>query len=191
MTSGTSSVRGNSVNRAPWIGGPGCLWQRMQELWRSQRGVAMIEFAVVMPVLVLLMLPLIDLGMGFYTKTQMMTAAEAGSQYAFVHGWNGTSTTTQTAILSAVTSATSLSGLSASPAPVLACGCANGTTITYSSPGGSFTPSSCFALTACANTQKPGAYVTVSTQVNYTPLFSYWIFGGTATLSASSTLRIQ
>ena len=157
----------------------------------DRRAVAMIEFAVVMPILVLLLLPLVDLGLGFYVKTQLMTAAEAGAQWAFVNGWNGTSTTTQTSILSAVSNATGLGAVSASPAPVLACGCADGTNITYSSPGSAFSPSACSGLTACASGQKPGAYVTVSTQVSYKPVFTYLIFSGTATLSASSTVRIQ
>src|SRR5579862_7288434 len=116
----------------------------------DKQAVAVIEFAVVMPILVLLLLPMVDLGMGFYFKTQVMTAAEAGAQYAFVHGWSGTSGTSQTSILSAISSATGLSGVQASPTPVLACGCADGTNITYSSPGGSFSPNSCSAMSACA-----------------------------------------
>jgi Flp pilus assembly protein TadG len=154
-------------------------------------GVAIVEFAIVAPFLVLLLLPLVDLGMGFYVKTQLMTAAEAGAQYAFVHGWSGTNSTTQTSILSAVSSAMSLTGIQSTPAPVLACGCANGTTITYSSPGGAFTQASCATQTACTGGQKPAAYVTVNTQVDYAPLFGYWLFGGTATLTAGSTVRVQ
>ncbi len=163
----------------------------LAKLRADNRAVALIEFAVVMPILVFLLLPLVDLGMGFYAKTQVMTAAQAGAQYAFVHGWSGNSSTSQTSILSAVSSATSLSGITPSPAPVLACGCADGTTITYSSPGGSFSPNSCSAMTACASSQKPGAYVTISTQVTYSPLFTYLIFSGSTTLSATSTVRIQ
>ncbi len=157
----------------------------------DSRGVAMFEFAVVTPILVLLLLPLVDLGLGFYVKTQLMTAAQAGTQYAFVNGWSGTSTTTQTSILSAVSNATGLGSVSASPAPVLACGCADGTTITYSSPGGAFSPSACSAMTACASGQKPGAYVTVNTRVSYKPVFTYLIFSGATTLTATSTVRVQ
>ncbi len=171
--------------------GRGRLAGRVARFVADHRGVALIEFAVVMPVLVLLLLPLVDLGLGFYVKTQLMTAAEAGTQYAFVNGWSGTSTTTQTNILSAVNSATGLGSMSATPAPALACGCADGTTITYSSPGSAFSPSACSALTACASGASPGAYVTVSTQVTYRPVFTYLIFSGSSTLTASSTVRIQ
>jgi len=157
----------------------------------DRRAVAMIEYAVVMPLLVLLLLPLVDLGLGFYVKTQLMTAAQAGTQYAFVNGWSGTSTTTQTAITTEVSSATGLGSVSATPAPALACGCADGTTITYSSPSGAFSPSSCSTQPACASGQKPGAYVTVNTQVTYRPIFTYLIFSGSTTLTATSTVRIQ
>jgi Flp pilus assembly protein TadG len=181
-------INGSKVSQ---LGAAHRLGAALARLRSDNRAVALIEFAVVMPILVILLLPLVDLGMGFYAKTQVMTAAEAGAQYAFVHGWSGTSTTSQTSILSAVSSATSLSGVQASPVPVLACGCADGTTITYSSPGGSFSPSSCSAMTACASSQKPGAYVTVSAQASYTPLFTYLIFSGSTTLSATSIVRIQ
>jgi Flp pilus assembly protein TadG len=197
MRSGTSSVGDNSVNRAPWVRRLGFRWVLLQEFWQSHRGVAMIEFAVVMPVLVLLLLPVVDLGMGFYAKTQMMTAAEAGTQWAFANSsWNSTSITT------AVNNATSLSGLtflsSTSPTtamtPRLQCGCTDGTTITLlatdpATPGLCKTSTTTYAT--CASTQRPGAYVTVKVQKNYTPLFGYWIFGGTAALTASSTVRIQ
>ena len=95
---------------------------------RDRRGVATVELALVSTLVVGLMLPMFDIGMGFYFKTQTHTAAEAGAEYAFIHGWSGTNSTTQSSIPSAVTSATGLS-VSASPAPTLACGCVDGTTI--------------------------------------------------------------
>ncbi len=197
MRSGTSSVGDINANRAPWVCRLGFRWELLQKFWQSQRGVAMIEFAVVMPILVLLLLPVVDLGMGFYAKTQMMTAAEAGPQWAFANSsWDSTS------ITNAVNNATSLSGItflsSTSPTtamtPRLQCGCTDGTTITLLATDPA-TPGLCKTATVtyanCPNTQRPGAYVTVKVQKNYTPLFGYWIFGGTAALTASSTVRIQ
>ena len=157
---------------------------------RERRGVAMVEFAIVLPVLVLLLLPLVDLGMGFYVKTQVMTAAEAGAQYAFVHGWSGTNTTTQTSLVAAVNSATSLSGLQVTTAPSLSCKCANGTTLTTLTVTAPYSQSTCSAQT-CVTSPPAGAYVTVHAQATYTPLFTYRIFGGGKTLTASSTVRVQ
>jgi Flp pilus assembly protein TadG len=163
----------------------------------NRDGVAIVEFALVASFLVALMLPIIDIGMGFYYKTRVMTAAQAGAQYAFVHDWSGNSATTETAITTAVTSAMDLS-VSATPAPSLSCKCADGTRLNdpANPPSSPFTPSTCASLAAtnCTgsnNPNGPGAYVTVNAQVTYNPLFVYLGFGNPVTLSASSTVRVQ
>jgi hypothetical protein len=76
----------------------------------EQRGAALIEFAIVGSMLVGMVLPLADIGMGFYYKTRVMTAAEAGAQYASPRGyWNSSNNTSpQTNICSAVIKATGL-----------------------------------------------------------------------------------
>lgn len=162
--------------------------------FRDRRGVATVELALVSTVMIGLMLPMFDIGMGFYFKTQVHTAAQAGAEYAYVHGWNSTNTTTQTSILSAVTSATGLSAIAASPAPTLACGCVDGTTITLSTPSSPYTSDTCASQTTCAgsnNPVKPGAFVTVNAQATYTPLITYLGFGSPVTLSATSVVRVQ
>jgi TadE-like protein len=164
---------------------------------RDRNGVAIVEFALVASFLVAMMLPIVDIGMGFYYKSRVMTAAEAGAQYAFVHSWNGNSAATQTAITTAVTSATDLS-VSATPAPSLSCKCADGTQLNAPTnpPPAPFTPATCTALaatncTGANNPNGPGAYATVNAQVTYNPLFAFFGFGNSVTLSASSTVRIQ
>ena len=165
------------------------IWRRIARqlgrLRNDNRAVAMVEFAVVMPILVLLILPLVDLGMGFYVKTQVATAAQAGAQYAFVNGWNSGNIST------AVTSATGMgTTIQASPAPVLACGCADGTTFTPPLIAATLV-SDCASRTPCTGARLQGVYVTVFAQTTYTPLFSYLIFSGSTTISTSSTVRIQ
>ncbi len=172
----------------------------LRRLASDRRGAALVEFAMVAPVLVGLTLPMVDIGIGFYYKTRVMTAAEAGAQYAFLKGWSGNNNTTpQTAINTAVTSATGLSGVSSSPAPSLSCKCVDGTNLVNPSnpPSTPWKPSDCTSLSSSnctgtgVNPQSPGAYVTVNAQVTYTPLFSYLSFGNSVTLTASSTVRIQ
>ncbi len=173
----------------------------MMQLFRvalgDRHGVAIVEFAFVASFLVALMLPVVDIGMGFYYKTRVMTAAQAGAQYAFVHDWSGNSAATQTAITTAVTSAMDLS-VSATPAPSLSCKCADGTQLNNptSLPSSPFTPATCSSLpstncTGSNNPNSPGAYVTVNAQVTYSPLFAYLGFGNPVTLTASSTVRVQ
>jgi hypothetical protein len=114
------------------------------------------------------------LGWVFYQKMQVENAAQAGVQYAMAHGWNST------AIQNAVTAATSLSSLTASPAPSQSCGCPAGEAVTAAACG-----------STCAGGQSVGTYVTVSAQVVYRTLVPYPAIGSSLTLSAQSTARIQ
>jgi Flp pilus assembly protein TadG len=146
----------------------------VQALPHDDAGAAAIEFALAAPLLIALLIPMIDLGAGFQQQMLVQDAAQAGAQYALAHGWNNT------AIQSAVTSATALSGIQASPAPAKSCGCPQGTSVAAASCGGT-----------CPSGQSVGTYVTVGAQVSYSPLIPYPMFGQSITLSAQSTVRIQ
>jgi Flp pilus assembly protein TadG len=140
---------------------------------QSRQGTATVEFAVAVPIMAVIFVPLIDLGMAFYQQMQVQDAAQAGAQYAMAHGWNSS------AIQSAVTGATALT-VTATPAPSKACGCPDDSGIT---------PASC--TSACPSGAAPGTYVTVGAQANYTPLLPYPAMGSSITLSAQATARIQ
>jgi Flp pilus assembly protein TadG len=137
-------------------------------------GTAAVEFALIGPILIAIMVPLIDLGLGYYQKMQVEDAAQAGAQYAMAHGWNST------AIGAAVSAATALSAITASPAPVQSCGCPSGSSVTSAACG-----------TKCGNGQPAGTYVTVSAQAVYTTLIPYPGIGSSVMLTAQSTARIQ
>jgi len=141
------------------------LSHNLVRLLRGEHGAGAVEFAIGATLLAGLLIPLIDLGMGFYQKMQVQDAA---------HGWNST------AIENAVTSATALASISASPAPARNCGCPEGTSVTSSACGGT-----------CSGGQSVGTYVTVSAQANYTPLIPYPVIGQSVALTAQATVRIQ
>ncbi len=164
---------------------PGSAMSKLRQILRNSlkatrdaAGASAVEFALVLPVLVGMMIPTADLGLGFYAQMRVQNAAQAGAEYAIVHGWNNGANVT--AIEGAVTSATSLASISASPAPTQACGCASGTSIT---------PTDCASL--CPNGATPGSYVTVSAQSAYAPLIPYPVIGNSITLTAQSTARVQ
>lgn len=159
------------------------LWSRRSQLATTRRGVAIVEFAVVLPVFLLILVPVVDIGMGFYYKVQVSTAAEAGTQYAFVHGWNSAGIST------AVTSATGLSSIVVSTGyPRKACGCANGTQIAnQSTPPCTGTP----CTDVNSNPMAAGTYVFVQAEVVYTPLLAYALMGSSVTLTSQSVVRIQ
>ncbi len=148
--------------------------RRAFAIYDSRNGVSSVEFALAAPLLVAILTVLVDYGIGFYEKMQVEDAAQAGTQYALLHGWDSN------AIQNAVVSATTLSGVSASPAPTKTCGCPSGSTVTAADCSG-----------VCANGLSPGTYVTVNAQATYVPLISYPVMGSSVTLTGQSMARIK
>jgi len=141
---------------------------------RRKDGAAAVEFAVALPLLAGILLPMLDIGMATYQEMQVIDAAQAGADYALEHGWNST------AIQSAVTNATNLAGVSASPSPSNFCGCPSGSAVASATCG-----------STCASGLVAGSYVTVGAQVTFTPLVPYSGFGSSVVLHGTSTVRIQ
>src|SRR5579862_1129833 len=146
-------------------------------LSRANTGTAALEFGLVVPVLLGLLVPLVDLGIALSQDIQVQQAAQAGAQYAASHPWNSNSATR---IANAVTSASALPGVAAIPAPTQICGCPT---------GGAITPATCYST--CANGETAGYYVTVSAQSRYTTPLPYSLLGHSVMLSAQSTVRIR
>lgn len=140
----------------------------------ATRGTAAIEFAIVGSVLVTLLLAGVDLGMAFYSDMQVETSAQSGAEYAAVHGFDAT------AITSAVTHATSASGIDASPAPFQFCGCVSASAVTGATCG-----------TVCPDGMTAGSYVTVTAARSYSTLIPYPSLPASFTQVATSTVRIQ
>src|SRR5690349_13225623 len=101
--------------------------RRLALMARTDRGNAAIEFALATPILIGLLVPVADLGIAMSQQLQVQQAAQAGAQYALLHGYNSS------AISNAVTAATNLPGVSAAPAPSQSCGCPTGTAIAAAS----------------------------------------------------------
>jgi Flp pilus assembly protein TadG len=137
-------------------------------------GAAAVEFAIIVPVLLVLLVFTIDLSIGFYRKMQVQNAAQAGAQYAAVHGFDATS------VSIAILSATSFSGIAASPAPSQFCGCPTSTGVTTTTCGSS-----------CASGSAPGTYVRASTVGSYNTVFSYPGIPKPFNFIGQATVRLQ
>jgi Flp pilus assembly protein TadG len=148
--------------------------KRIAALFRAREGNAALEFSIAAPILVVIFVPLIDIGMAVYQQMQVQDAAQAGAQYAMAHGWNSS------AIQTAVTSATALASVSASPAPAKSCGCPDDSSVGAAACG-----------STCPDGRAAGTYVTVNAQATYTPLLPYPVLGTSVTLAAQATARIQ
>jgi hypothetical protein len=148
------------------------------------RGVAIVEFALALPFLVLLLVGLGDLGLGFYQALQVQGAAAAGAEYATLHRWDVTKITT------AVQNATNLSWspdcpppaghISACPAPSQVCLCPD---------GGTLTPQACG--TTCPSGSPVGLYASVSAQLPYSPVVPWPWLNQPLNLSGQAYRRLQ
>jgi Flp pilus assembly protein TadG len=143
----------------------------------AEQGTSAVEFALAVPILVGLLVPVADLGLAFAQQTQVQQAAAAGAQYAANNPWNSNS---PTAIANAVTAASTLPAVTAAPAPSQTCGCPSNSTVTIAT-----------CNTTCSNGQPAGYYVVVNAQSPYTPQLPYSLLGSSVTLTAQSTVRVR
>jgi Flp pilus assembly protein TadG len=162
----------------------------------SQRGVAAIEFAMIMPVLLILFLSSFDVGNAIIVYLKVRTAAY---ELAAITNQYGTGSTAQisTSTMTAITSATSavmapfpssaavvtisqIKATSVSAATVSWSYTVNGTALSGSYTG---LPSN-MAKNSCNNTY-PCYFILSSVQYPYTPLFGQYMTGS---LTLSDTL---
>ncbi|MDN5003682.1 TadE/TadG family type IV pilus assembly protein [Bradyrhizobium sp. GCM10027634] len=146
----------------------------MHAVVRDNRGVAAVEFGIMIPVLSLMVVSVTDIGLALYRKMQVEEAAQAGAQYAIARGFDAGG------ISSAVTSATNSSDITASPAPVTFCGCPTSTGVSTVGCG-----------TVCTGGAQAGTYTTISARATYYTLINYQIVATTYTYNAQSTARLQ
>ncbi len=141
---------------------------------KADRGTAAIEFAIIAPVLMILLIGIVELGLGVQQAMQVQNAAEAGAVYAGKHGWDAG------AIAAAVVNASDAGGLAASPAPVLFCGC----------PGaGGIASMACNGK--CPDGSAAEQYVRVSASMPHTVLLTGLGLPIPSTLTAHATVRVQ
>ena len=142
-------------------------------LARARSGAAGVEFALLLPVLVLLLMGMFDYGALAFQTMQVAAAANAGADYALHHGWNST------AVQNAVTGATTLPSVSASPAPALSQGCISHGALVITTGS------------TCSSGGTPGSYVVVNAQAPFSPLVAWSALALPSTITAQAVVRIQ
>lgn len=135
-------------------------------------GAAGVEFALLLPMLVVLLIGTVDLGGLAYQSMQVSAAAHAGAQYAIRNGWSAT------AVADAVTNATSLP-VTASPAPQLVKACVSGGAVVVTSSS------------TCSGGAAAGSYIQVNAQAAITPIIVWSSFAMPSSVSAQAMVRIQ
>ena len=134
--------------------------RRRFRLWAARDGLGAIEFGFIAPFLVLMLLGILDFGMGFWQQMEIANATDAGAQWGMANSFD------QNSITSVVQAATNLSLPSSNITAITECGCPSSTGIT--APYG--TPPSC---TACPDGTGAQPYIVVSAHVCYSTIFSW------------------
>jgi hypothetical protein len=138
----------------------------------NQKGTAAIEFGLFIPLLVIFVVGIIEIGLATHGAMQVQNAVEAGIVYAAKHGWDASG------ITDAILNASGTGGISASPAPSLFCGC----------PGSSGV-SEISCAQKCASGTAPGEYIRVSAAVTRTSILPDSGLPLPATLTAEAIVR--
>lgn len=148
------------------------------KLGRSRRGVAALEFALTMPVLLILLGGLTDFGFALWDKAKLADAVAIGAQYAYL---NAGSTTLQQSVQTLVSTA---SGISSSTLSVTATAPAS-----YCLAG---TPPALASSTMpCTDGTAPGKYMTITASYPYPAILPAYSMLVGKTLTESTTVRIQ
>lgn len=140
-------------------------------------GTAAIEFALLGPLLLLLLVAVVELGFAMFQAMQVYNAVEAGVVYATKNDWD------ETSVASAVVNASSVSGMAATPAPAIFCGCpqANGIAVmTCTDP-----------LPSCADGNPAGQYGRISAALPHLTILPYPALPLPSTLTARSIIRLK
>lgn len=141
----------------------------------NEKGTAAMEFGLMVPFLLTLIMGVVELGFATYEGMQTYDAAEAGAIYAAKNGWSSSG------VSSAVTSATATTGVTATPAPSQFWGCP--------SESGVVTVAS--SSTKCSNGNSPGLYVQVNASLNHSTILPYPSLSLPTTFTATSIVRLN
>jgi Flp pilus assembly protein TadG len=142
-------------------------------LSRDQQGSSVVEFALILPILMVALIGIVDYGMMVFANTELENAARTGAQYA----------------LQGVDEADDDAGIEAAARAALSDD--TGVTINISRaclcPDGS---ASACTDTCTADELEPGRYVTVNMRLDFTPIFGHIVSDPTQ-LGSEAILRIE
>ncbi len=142
----------------------------------DRSGVAAVEFAIIVPVLLALTMGVIDFGMYIGTRIELEQALRAGGQYALK---DPTDTTT---ITNAIQGATDLASVSVTIGG-LSCECTGGVSAVCKGESN---------YSVCADDSAPATYMTLSGSTIYDPIFvDLATFSANMTVQQDLTMRIR
>ena len=147
---------------------------RLRRLLGATEGNIAIEFALVAPILLLVLVGTVDFGLACYYRMATQHAAQIGAEHAALHGFDAA------AIGTAMRNATAVGTVAANPPPAQSCGCVSGIGFAGQVCG-----------TTCPDGGTAGNYVTVTAELVYTTILPYPGIPESFTFSEASFIRVQ
>jgi len=144
---------------------------------KNQRGNALVEFAIALPLLMLIAIGLVETGRYAYFSILVGNAAHAGAEYGAQNLTTAGDGPGMKA--AALADGQSISGLSITQ-NTATCACWNGTTTTAVS-----------CSSSCPLTQRKITYATVTAHGSFTSLFSYPGLASTHVVDRTATIRVK
>lgn len=185
-------------------------WRRgLGALWRSRAGLAAIEFALIMPVFLILLVGAVDMGLMLFEDYKLDQAVAAGAEYAAVNPSNVNSTNGASLASSIATTVEDANGTAwANDVVVVNDGpTATVTNGSLTSSGTASNADSCYCPTgsppnwtwgsamscgaSCSGSGTAGKFVTITATANYTPLLRLYGLITAGTLRQSATVETQ
>ena len=176
----------------------------------DRSGVAAVEFALISPTIILILVGLIDLGGMLYTRFQLDSSLSAAANYAMVNATsvNSTSGAALASTLAGLVSSGQSSNWADSSVTVNAGPQAGSSGGTVSTSGTASSADSCYCPTGtsnsvtwgssqtcgvtCAAGGYAGKFVLLSASKAYTPIFSgYGLVSAAGTMTTNSLVQVQ
>ena len=146
-----------------------------REMRRSEAGTAIVEFAIVLPLMVLVMVGTVDFARIFYAANVVSQAVRSGAQY----GVRAAKSTDYAGMQDAATNAASdLTGFTATASRLCEC---------TGSPG---TPIACGSSPQCQNGQRKLTYVKVVGNYTFTMIFGFPAVPSSIPISRTAWMQV-
>lgn len=144
---------------------------------RDSRGVAVVEFAIIAPVLLLLLGGLVDFSLAFWNKRVLADSVAQGAQYASLVGSGVAVGAVQTIVRRKLS-------LPASGVSVTGPGC-------YCVAGAPATATTQPCANTCPDGAPPGLYVVIAARYTYTPILPFYSGLADPALTETAMVRLR
>jgi Flp pilus assembly protein TadG len=146
-------------------------------LKNRRKGNAILEFAIIGPVLIAVLFATMDFSRIFYYGEIVAGAARAGTQFALLSSANAGNTSGMQAAAVADGRSNTTAAQNFTASATTFCQCSGGTTNV--------------SCTSTCGTGSPWSYVQVNTSLQFSTIFNYYLLPQTVTVNGSSTVRVQ